>query len=160
MKVKASRLSSAHPAGLWGCGALRLMWMSHSICCRNEAPQDVWRMEGSGSGHSYQGKAHRPEMLHLHGFRPLLLGSLPSDLQAGALWPWNLCIWLACARELCNSAWALLPLFLKQHIHPRYGEHTEIPHISDLHSQVHNTTQSFCFCFGFLSYKADKRLFK
>lgn len=82
MKVKANRLSLSHPAVLWYCGVLRLMWMSHSICCKNEALQDGGRMGGSGSGHSYQGKAHRPEMVHLHGLRPLLLGSLPSDLQA------------------------------------------------------------------------------
>lgn len=95
-------------------------------------------------------------MVHLHGSRPLLLGSLPSDLQAGALWPWNSCICLSWARELCNSAWALLPLFLKQHIHSRYSERTEIPQISDLHSQVHNTTQSFCRSWFFYLTKQTK----
>lgn len=41
MKVKANSLSLTHPAVLWYCGALRLMWMSHSICWENEALQDV-----------------------------------------------------------------------------------------------------------------------
>lgn len=50
MKVKANSLSLTRPAVLWCCRARRLMWMSHSICCKNEAPQDVLRMEGKALG--------------------------------------------------------------------------------------------------------------
>lgn len=50
MKVKANSLSLTRPAVLWYCRALRLMWMSQSICCKNEAPQDALRMEGKALG--------------------------------------------------------------------------------------------------------------
>lgn len=52
--------------------------------------------------------------------------------------------------EWCNFAGALLPLFLKQHIHSRYCEHPEILQISDLHSQAHNRTQRFCMIWVFI----------
>lgn len=61
--------------------------------------------------------------------------------------------------ELCNCACALLPLFLKQYMHSRCHERTETPQISDIHSQVYNTTKLFVWA-DFSSCTLDKRPFK